>query len=60
LSHILLAVLAAIKNQSLDVGKMSPSALVQTLADILEEKMGGTIGAREFTVVFLTIPQLIT
>jgi len=39
---------------------MSPSALVQTLADILEEKMGGTIGACEFTVVFLAIPQLIT
>lgn len=33
------------------MGKLSPSALVQTLADIFEERMGGTIGARGFIIM---------
>lgn len=41
------AVLAAMDSGQLAVEKMSPSVLMRSLGEILEAKMGGTIGARK-------------
>ena len=42
------AVLKALDTSELDIKTLNPSQLIEKLSEILEDSMGGTIGAREY------------